>query len=262
MAGFMFTLCAKPGQTGSAAASGLPLGHMAWRVGAGPSLLSHSVGQSMRGGAMVLSDAGFTETQRPDIAALEAFTRDIASEISQRGFTGLVCDFEQRRLHTLERLIEDLAPLLRRRNVALYVPERYAHCGGAKVLIPTAVTQGSLAGRLREAMERYGGAERLALDMECIALDITLPSPDNAGRSLSREELNALLRGRGGQSFLSAELCARYFTYRNADEHHFVLYDDGATLLKKAQTASRMGIFDGFVLYPEAEPFLGQLTMT
>lgn len=259
MAEFVFTLCAKPGQTGSAASAGLPLGHMAWHVGPGPSLLSHSVGLSMRGGVMVLSDAGFSETQRPGSGAFESFVHDIVAEIAQRGFTGLVCDFEQRRLHTLERLVEELAPALRRRGIALYVPERYAHCGEVKVLIPTAITQGTLASRLREAIERYGSPERLALDIECLSLDITLPSPDNTGERLSRAALEALLRERGGQSFHSVELCARYFTYRNADEHHFVIYDDGNTLIKKAQTASRLGITGGFVLYPEAETFLSSL---
>ncbi|MCL2030809.1 MAG: hypothetical protein FWG93_04625 [Oscillospiraceae bacterium] len=260
MPGFTFTLCAMPGQTSGAAAAGLPLGHMAWSVGPGPALASRSVGLSMRGGVMVLSDAGFAETgQRADLAAVGALVREALSEMNRRGFTGLLCDFEQRRSAALETLIGELAPALRRQGRTLYIPERYAHCGEACVLISTAITQGSLAGRLREAAGRYGGPDRLFLDVECLRLDITLPSPGNMGRRLSRAELEDLLRERGGQSFLSEELCARYFTYRKADEHHFVIFDDGSTLQKKAQTAARAGLAGGFVLYPEVEGWLSSL---
>ena len=258
---FTYTLCARPGQTASAAASGLPLGHMAWHVGPGPALLAHSVGMSMRGGVMVLSDAGFSDLPRqPDSAAVSGMARDLTGEMGRRGFGGLACDFEQRRSPALERLVGELAGSLRRKNLSLYVPEHYAHCGDACVLISTAITQGSLAARLRQAVERHGQPGRLFLDVECLALDITLPSPGNTGKRLSREELAALLRERGGQSFFSAELCARYFTYRNADEHHFVIYDDGGTLRQKAQTAARLGLTGGFLLFPEAEPFLAHLT--
>ena len=260
MPGFTFTLCAMPGETANASAAGLPLGHMAWQIGPGPALLAHSVGLSMRGGVMVLSDAGFSETsQRPDHAAVDAVARELLSEISRRGFTGLVCDFEQRRSPSLEALIAELGPALRRRSQTLYVPERYAQGSDVCVLISTAITQGSLAGRLREAIERYGGPGRLFLDVECLMLDVTLPSPGNTGKRLTRAELNGLLHERGGQSFLSDELCARYFTYRNADQHHFVIFDDGGSLRKKAQTAARMGLTGGFVLFPEAEPYLAHI---
>jgi hypothetical protein len=213
----------------------------------------------MRGGAMILSDAGYNDERRGEGQA-EEFRRALLLEIAQRSFTALVCDFEQRWSPTLERLVESVAPSLLRRGVTLYVPEAYARCDAeTKVLIPTAITQGSLAGRLREATERYGGAARLALDIECAATDLALPSPDNAGKHINRAVLNALLMERGGQSFYSEELCARYFTYREADEHHFVIYDDGGTIQKKAQTALRMGIKHGFVLYPEVESYLAAL---
>lgn len=260
MPGFTYTICAMPGQTARAASTGLPLGHMAWRVGPGPALLAHSVGLSMRDGLMVLSDAGFPETNQRSGGGTDTFIRDLISEMNRRGFSGLVCDFEQRRSPALEALVSELAPVLRRRGQTLYVPEHYAHCGDSCILISAVITQGSLAGRLREAIDRYGSPGRLFLDVECLMLDITLPSPGNAGRRLNRVELNALLAERGGQSFLSDELCARYFTYRNADEHHFVLFDDGGTLKKKAQTAARLGLTGGFVLYPEVETYLAFLT--
>ena len=252
---FTFHLCTQPGQTLSAAKSGLPLAHMAWQVGPGASLLAYSVGLSMRGGTLVLGDKAFDGQD----GSADRLYHDLLHELENRAFTHLLCDFERPGQSVLERLIAQLGPSLRKRGIALIVPDRYAHCAPeAQALVSTAITQGTLAAHLRESSQRCGG-RGLVLDMPVLRLDMTLPAPGGQGKALTQEELDALLRTRGGQSFYSAELCARYFTYRTEDSHHFVLFDDASTLNAKAQTALRLGVTEGYVLYPEAEGYLAQL---
>ena len=43
--------------------------------------------------------------------------------------------------------------------------------------------------------------------------------------------------------FFSRELCARYYTYMDRDTGaHFVLFDDGDTMLRKVEVARRAGV--------------------
>lgn len=43
--------------------------------------------------------------------------------------------------------------------------------------------------------------------------------------------------------FFSRELCARYYTYMNRDTGaHFVLFDDGDTMLRKVEVARQAGV--------------------
>lgn len=190
-----------------------------------------------------------------------ALASAVSKECSQRGFSGVVCDFEQRFHRPLEHFILELMPLMLRKGFSVFVPERYAACHEkTMVFLPTAMSSGSLAARLKDAARRYGGTERLVLEIERIHRDIILPSPQNTGRTLHPDELERLLIQRGGASFFSEEMCTRYFTYKDTDGNtHFVLYDDAGSFRKKAQTAMSMGIYSGFVLYPEVEPFLRQL---
>ena len=43
--------------------------------------------------------------------------------------------------------------------------------------------------------------------------------------------------------FFSQELCARYFTYMSRESGgHFVLFDDGETLVKKMEVSQKLGV--------------------
>lgn len=113
---------------------------------------------------------------------------------------------------------------------------------GARVMISSALSGGSLALRLEEASGCFG-ADRVALALQRVAEDFALPSSTGNGQPLTREELAQKRRQMNPSVFFSGELCARYFTYMNREGGaHFVLFDDGDTLRRKMEVARRAGI--------------------
>ena len=120
----------------------------------------------------------------------------------------------------------------------------------------TALSGGSLQGRLEEACAAYG-AQRLALDLERLMMDFPLPCPSGEGIRLSREELSIRMQGRS--VFYAEDLSARYFTYRRGGQTHFVLFDDAGTLRRKIEMGQALGIREGFVMLPEVEDLTGFL---
>lgn len=253
--GFTYILCAAPGQTRDAARFGLTLAHMGWQLGEGMRLVDGGVSSSMRGGYMILGDAMYDGRSGDASRLADACLR----ECGLRSFEGVVFDFEQRTSKHLEAFIAEAAPYLKKHELDVVVPERYAGASQeAQVMVPTAMTSGSLRSRFKEGRERYG--PRMVLEMECLRRDILLPGPQSAGTPLHREELDAILSERGGVKFYSQEMCSHYFTYKDMKGNtHFVLFDDASSFRSKAQTALRYGIDRGFVLYPEVEGFLPAL---
>lgn len=253
--GFIYILCAAPGQARDASRFGLTLAHMGWQLGEGMRLTETGVGSAMRGGFMIIGDALYDGRPGNPAQLADACLR----ECSLRAFEGVVLDFEQRPFRHLEEFAAEAVPYLVKHGLSVVVPERYARAGNqAQVLVPTAMSSGSLHARLREARERYG--PRVVLEIECLRRDILLPGPQSAGVPLHRDELDALLAERGGVKFYSQEMCAHYFTYKDIKGNtHFVLFDDAASFRSKAQAALRAGIDRGFVLYPEVEDFLPAL---
>ena len=82
-------LTAPPDQTRAAQRFGLPVAHVAYRVGGGPHLYRAGPPLPVRGGLMALDCAGFDG--RGDTGPL---CREILRECAARGFTGVLCDFE------------------------------------------------------------------------------------------------------------------------------------------------------------------------
>ena len=150
--------------------------------------------------------------------------------------------------------------LFARHALALYVPEGYAPAAPhGRVMIPSALSGGSLELRLEEAGERYG-PERLVLALELRREDFPLPSPSGGGRPLSREELEGMRRRLSPSVFFSRELCARYFTYMDGEgAPHFVLFDDGDTLARKVEVARRAGVRTFLAPWTQVAPFAGRL---
>ena len=247
-------LTAPPDQSRAALGFGVPVAHMAYRLGGGPHLFRANLPVTAVGGLMVIDDAGFDGRGDPG-----PFCKEVVRECSLRGFTGVVCDFE-RPLSLSGRILSDLSGLLARQGWPLYVSESYArYSDSAKVLIPTALSGGTLQGRLEEAVERYG-AERVVLAVERVAEDFYLPAPTGSGTRLTREELQQRMEERAPSVYFSSELCAHYYTYMNRDNGaHFVLFDDGGSIRKKIQVARRLGIRQAMLPYPEVEDVLGEI---
>lgn len=247
-------LAAPPEDVTAAGAHGLTLAHMAYRVGGGPHLFRSSQPNPPRGGLMYIDDGGFDGRGAPD-----GLCQEVVRECTARGFGGVICAFD-RRLPLLSAVVEQLGPMLARQGRSFYVSESYGrHTAIGRVLIPTALSGGSLRQRLEEAAERYG-AGRVALAVERTAADFFLPSPDGQGRSLTREELAAKRRELSPSVFFSDELCARYFTYMNRQSGaHFVLFDDAGTIRKKLRLAGALGIGRALLCYPEVADLLGDI---
>ena len=247
-------LAAPPEDVTAAQAHGLTLAHMAYRVGGGPHLFRSNQPIPARGGLMYIDDGGFDGRGTPD-----AFCQEVVRECAARGFGGVVCAFD-RKLPLLSAVVEQLGPMLVRQGRSFYVSEPYGRCTATgRVLIPTALSGGSLRQRLGEAVERYG-AGRVALAVERTAADFFLPSPDGQGRPLTREELKARLEERSPSVFFSDELCARYFTYMNRQSGaHFVLFDDASSIRKKLRLAEALGIDRALLCYPEVSDLMGDI---
>ena len=247
-------LAAPPEDVTAAQAHGLTLAHMAYRVGGGPHLFRSNQPIPARGGLMYIDDGGFDGRGTPD-----AFCQEVVRECAARGFGGVVCAFD-RKLPLLSAVVEQLGPMLVRQGRSFYVSEPYGRCTATgRVLIPTALSGGSLRQRLGEAVERYG-AGRVALAVERTAADFFLPSPDGQGRPLTREELKARLEERSPSVFFSDELCARYFTYMNRQSGaHFVLFDDAGSIRKKLRLAEVLGIDRALLCWPEVSDLMGDI---
>ena len=215
----------------------------------GPRLLSAMGSAAVRGGLLLVGDS--RECGPHDVLA-----RDILRECLRRNYDGVVLDWAHNGPDrgTLTALTGQLC---RQYGLRLFVPERYApYAAQATVLLNTAVSGGTLKSCLRDGVRRFGAA-RLALDLERLRLDFTLPLSANVRRPLTAGELRRLREGKS--VYFSEELCARYFTYRAGSEDHYVLFDDAQTLRKKAALAENMGVREGFFMLPEVADIAGEL---
>lgn len=228
--------------------------HLAYRIGRGPHLFRSGGAVPLKGGLMVLNDRGFD-----GLGATGPFCQEVVRECGARSFSGAVLDFD-RRIPPLEQMAAQLDSLFARRGWVLFVPEAYGGCAPqAKVVIPSALSGGSLALRLQEAGERFG-RDRIALSLQLTAEDFFLPSPSGSGVPLSREELRERLDRMRPSVFFSHELCARYFTYMSRDSGaHFVLFDDGDTLSRKLEVARRAGVHTFLAPWEEVGEYAARL---
>lgn len=226
---------------------GLTLAHAAYRVGQGPHLFRTQLPAPLTGGIMVLDHRDFD-----GVGKAEPFCQEVVRECALRSFQGAFFDFEGAPLPVLERAAALLAPTFQKRGWSLYLPPSYAaKVPGAKVVVSTALSGGSLRRYLREAIDAYG-VERVVLGLEWSCEDFILPSRDGSGRPMTRGELKELQQKRRPNVYFSDDLCAHYFTYMpTGGSPHFILYDDAASMENKLRMAAEMGIREGFLPMPE-----------
>ena len=247
-------LAVTPGQLQEAARHCRNLAHVAYRIGEGSTLLRQSVLMQTRGGLLAVTDQDAPLIEEP-----EKLSAAVLRECGRRSFTGTLLDFQDR---TPDRLSfgKKLASALTQTRRTLYVPETYGPLvPGAIPLICTALSGGDFGQRLREAASAAGGAGRLALDVQRLRMDFTLPARTGEGVPLSPENFQALMERESPSVFFSQELCARYFTYTREGQTHFVLFDDAGTLRKKLQTGAALGFTAAFLMFPEVQDLLGEL---
>ena len=127
------------------------------------------------------------------------------------------------------------------------------------MLFRSALSGGSLQGRLAEAAGKYG-KDRLVLSLHRSCEDFFLPSPQGAGHPISQQELRARMAQLEPRVFFSQDLCAHYFTYMSRETGaHFILFDDAVSFGKKLELAKAAGIPRCFLLYPAVAEFLPEL---
>jgi len=248
-------LTAPPEQTQAALAFGLPVAHMAYRIGPGCHLLRSKLPISIRGGLMMLDDAGFDGKGDPT-----PFCREVLRECTERGFDGVILDFERPPTPLQGKILTELAGIMARRSWPVYVPEAYAsYSEKTKIIISSALSGGSLTQRLAEAAQLHG-AERVVLGVERVAEDFYLPAPNGQGKPLSRESLQKRLAERSPSVFFSKELCAHYYTYMSKDSGaHFILFDDADSIRQKLQIAHKLKITDAILAYPQVDDLLAEI---
>lgn len=245
-------LTSPPSTFQAASSYGLPVGHMAYRIGPGGHLLRANIPINLRSGLMVIDDSGFNGR-----ADTNAFCQQVIRECTTRAFDGVILDFESKPHPLLSQIVIKLGILLSRRNWPLYVTEEYGDISElARVIIPSALSGGSLNKRITEAVEHFG-ANRVALGIQRTAEDFTLPAPNGCGTPLTREELERRIQSRGASIFFSDELCAHYFTYMSRQSGaHFVMFDNAASIRKKIHIASQFGLCACILAWPEVDNIL------
>lgn len=246
-------LAVVPGETVSAGRRGLSLAHLAYRMGRGPHLFRANSPVAPTGGMMVVEDTGLTGE-----GEAEPFCGEVLRECVLRRFTGIFCRFRGEPCPVLAEICQRLERACRDRGWAFYVAEGYGNACQAGVVIPTAISGGSLRERLEAAGARFGYG-RLAVWLDRVAQDFPLPSLTGRGVPLSQKDLAELRREKGGNVFFSHELCAHYFTYMAGEEGHFVLFDDAASLKKKLHSARELGIRTVFLPVGELGDSLEEL---
>lgn len=230
------------------------LAHVAYRIGPDGRLNRRELLMRTRGGLMVLGDQDCGA-----IHDIQALCRDVWRECGNRGFSGVVADFEQSPAPDRVTFLDSMGRILARNGRQLFVPEAYGdRVPQAVILICTALSGGNLRVRLEEAAEQFG-RQRLALDLERLRMDFPLPCPGGEGTPMTGEALDALLRTRQPNTFYSADLCAKYFTYTQEGSTHFVLFDDAGSLRRKLQLGQELGFSMGFLMYPEVAELLPEL---
>ncbi len=247
-------LITPPANFQQATTFGVPVAHMAYRIGPGGRLYRADIPPSLQGGLMVLNNHDFDG--RGDPAQL---CRAIIRECTARKFNGILCDFDGPPSPFLEKTAAQLGALAFQRGWQLYSTEGCTGMGEyTTALIPTAISSGSLESRLKGAINQYG-IDRVALAAQRTAQEFLLPAGTDCGRPLEPGELAERVRRFSPAIFFDSSLCTHYFTYMEQGSAHFILFDDSGSMLRKLSLARDLGIKNIFLTFPEVEDILPRL---
>lgn len=240
-----FILSTPPSDFVAASAYQFPLAHMAYRIGCGPHLYRTHLPATSSGGYMMVDDFQYDGTGDPANCC-----QQIARECMSRKFRGVICDFHYTQ-SSLSDFIQLLSRVLTRNAIPLFVPEEYAPFSEqAYILIPSALSGGTLKERIADAQDQYG-VDRVCLSITRSAEDFFLPSPSGKGIPLTYAQLQEKIDTLRPSIFFSQELCAHYFTYMNQSGGHFVLFDNANSIYQKLRVSEELNIPFALLCYPE-----------
>ncbi len=209
------------------------IAHIAYQVAPGPKLMRAGTQMPGQGGFLYISPA-------PSVLGrnYSFFLHQLLRECQARRYSGVIADLPPHQA----ALAADMDHLLHAQGLALYVPDCYAQqAPHAKLMVSTAISGGSLRHRLLDAVRCFG-RDRVIPALERTTADFLLPSQTGEGTSLSSESLSLLQARVRPDLYWSSDLCARYFTYSEQGQPHFVLFDDGESLRAKLRLASELGL--------------------
>lgn len=247
-------IAAPPEYIVDASQTGYPVAHMIYRIGRGHHLFrAHGVNSS-KGGLMVLDTDGYVGG-----GPSSTLITEILGECEKNNFRGIVLDTGGKFTSQLMLLAGHLASDGLKKGLKLYVHDVLAGASEhAVILVPTALSGGTLSEHIGDAIKRYG-VHRVALEIERVRMDFTLPAKNGTGIELTADELQALIDQHHPQSFLSKDLCAYYFTYHDKKGTRFVLYDNATSIKRKLSVAAKLGIEDAFIFYPHVADIIDKI---
>jgi predicted alpha/beta-fold hydrolase len=203
---------------------------------------------------MVVDTDGFTGG-----GPSSALVSELIGECEMNSFSGIVLDTGGRSSVPLPSLTVYLEAEAKSSGLRLYVPESLSSASNNTViLLPTALSGGTLSDHIGEALKKYG-TDRVALEIERVRMDFSLPAVTGTGKELTAEELQALMEQHHAQSFLSKDLCAYYFTYHEKKGTRFVLYDNAASIRRKLAVGAKLGVTDAFIFYPHVADIIDKI---
>ncbi len=248
-------LAVTPGELQEASNYFHSFAHVAYRIGPESSLLRQNLLLQTRGGLLSVSDR-----DAPPIADAGALCAAVARECGRRSYQGVLLDFEEPPRQDRLAFVQKLSQILSASRRRLFLPAAYAKAApGGVSLVCTAVSGGNFTEYLRETARNRGGPGRLALDVQRLRMDFTLPARSGEGTPLSAEAFQQLVRREAPSTFFSPDLCAKYFTYTQGGTAHFVLFDDAETLHRKLRAGESLGFAAAFLMWPEVRDIAGKL---
>lgn len=185
-------------------------------------------------------------------AGLDWFCRQVLAECQAQQAAGVLANWAE----TADgfALAQRLAGSLSEHGLSFIVPEAFAGASSvAQVLISSQLSGGTLRGRIREALERYGS--RVVLALECSPCAFVLPCPDGQGTTLTLPELRKRFARHRCRAWFSEDFYCQYATYRETEQLHLILYDNAASVQAKLDLAAELGLAGALVCWEEISGF-------
>ena len=240
-------VAAPPEYISRAKRSGCMTAQMSYRIGRGFRLYRLHRTPDTDGGLMVLDTSDY-KGGGPTRSLID----DTMSECMRRDFCGIVIDSGARPNSPSQLSLSKMLSKAAMENGLLYfVPESLAETGeNAIVRVSTALSGGTLSRHISDAAVKYG-AGRVALEIQRVLMDFTLPALNGMGKNLSPAEFSALKERHNASSFFSPHLAVNYFTYCDKKTAHFVLHDNAPSIRQKLLIGMHSGIEYSFLFYPQ-----------
>jgi hypothetical protein len=186
-----------------------------------------------------------------------------AKEVAQfclgQGFPGVLADWTEEPSPVLSEFTGLLGAELAAAGLGFALPLGWNKvCPTAQLLVPSALSGGTLRGRLTGLSQQFG-PERLILQLQRSGAVFSIPSPNGQGTPVDDATLIQRKRAMNPRVFFSPHLCAQYVTWQEGVVPKLLLFDDAHSLRAKRALAGELGIPTCVAAYPEVRELLPQL---